>query len=280
MTNKDQNKRKIVMLIGNGFDLNLGLKTSYKDFLASEQFEEYKKEGSQLAEYLSDKNELNNWIDIENELKIYSRDEYKPQDREGFKADYLNLCKYLCSYLNSIDYDTIDIDSKVYQLFINLIKLANAQIYIYDFNYTESASKIIEKNKVYQKAEIQIIKVHGSAADNKIVFGVEDNASINRYDSFLYKSGSHYYNSEININEELKTTNEIVVIGHSLGETDHFYFKSFFQDQAFSISKSKNFIFTYHTEDGWDALMRQLQDLTLSHLADFRSKNDNNFIEI
>ena len=278
MTNKDQNKGKIVMLIGNGFDLNLGLKTSYKDFLASEQFEEYKKKGSPLAKYLSDKNELNNWIDIENELKKYSRDEYKPLDRKGFKTDYLNLCEYLCSYLNSIDYNTIDINSNVYQLFIKLIKLDNAQIYIYDFNYTESVSKIIEDNKVDQKAEIQIIKVHGTAADNKIVFGVEDNASINRYDSFLYKSGSHYYNSEININEELKTANDIVVIGHSLGETDHFYFKSFFQTSTYS--KSKNFIFTYHTEDGWDALMRQLQDLTLSHLADFRSNNDNNFIKI
>jgi len=280
MTNEDQNKEKVVMLIGNGFDLNLGLKTSYKDFLASEQFEEYKKKGSLLAKHLSDKNELNNWIDIENELKIYSKDVYNSQDRKRFKTDYLNLCEYLCSYLNSIDYETIDIDSEVYQLFIKLIKLDNTQIYIYDFNYTESASKIIEDNKVDQKAETHIIKVHGSAADNKIVFGVEDNAYINLYDSFLYKSGSHYYNSEININEELKTTNEIVVIGHSLGETDHFYFKRFFQDQAMSYSKSKNFIFTYHTEDGWDALMRQLQDLTLSHLADFRSNNDNNFIKI
>lgn len=280
MTNKDQNKGKIVMLIGNGFDLNLGLKTSYKDFLASEQFEEYKKKGSLLAKYLSDKNELNNWIDIENELKIYSRDEYKPQDRKGFKADYLNLCKYLCSYLNSIDYDTIDIDSKVYQLFIKLIKLANAQIYIYDFNYTESVSKIIEDNKVNKKAETHIIKVHGSAADNKIVFGVEDNAYINRDDSFLYKSGSHNYNVEININEELKAADDIVVIGHSLGETDHFYFKSFFQEQAMSYSTSKKIIFTYHTEDGYDALIKQLQDLTSSKLADFRSNNYNDFSKI
>lgn len=278
MTNKDQNKRKIVMLIGNGFDLNLGLKTSYKDFLASEQFEEYKKKGSQLAEYLSDKNELNNWIDIENELKIYSRDEYKPQDRKGFKADYLNLCEYLCSYLNSIDYNTIDINSNVYQLFIKLIKLDNAQIYIYDFNYTESVSKIIEDNKVDQKAEIQRIKVHGSAADNKIVFGVEDDAYINRDDSFLYKSGNLNYNFDININKELETADEIVVIGHSLGETDHFYFKSFFQTSTYS--KSKKITFTYHTEDGYDALIKQLQDLTLRHLADFRSNNDNIFIKI
>ena len=278
MMKEDQNKRKIVMLIGNGFDLNLGLKTSYKDFLASEQFEEYKKEGSQLAEYLSGKYELNNWIDIENELKIYSKDVYTSQDRKEFKRDYHDLCKYLCEYINCIHYDAIDKDSNAYQLFIKQIRSDNAQIYIYDFNYTETVSKIIEDNKVDQKAETQIIKVHGTAADNKIVFGVEDDAYINPDDSFLYKSGSHHYNSEININEKLKTANGIVVIGHSLGETDHFYFKRFFQDSIYP--KSKKFTFTYYTEDGWDALIKQLQDLTLSHLADFRSNNDNNFIEI
>ena len=280
MIKADPNKEKVVMLIGNGFDLNLGLKTSYKDFLDSKQFEEYKKKGSQLAKYLSGKCELNNWIDIENELKIYSRSVYISQDRKEFKKDYVDLCKYLCSYLNDIDYNTIDKKSDAYQLFLKLINFDNAKIYIYDFNYTESVSKIIEDNKLDQKAETQIIKVHGSAADNKIVFGVEDRASINPNDSFLYKSGSHYYNSEININEELKTANSIVVIGHSLGETDHFYFNIFFQNQASSFSKSKSFIFTYHTDDGWNALMRQLHDLTLSNLADFRSNNDNNFIEM
>lgn len=278
MMKEDQNKEKIVMLIGNGFDLNLGLKTSYKNFLDSKQFEEYKKEGSQLAEYLSGKYELNNWIDIENELKIYSKDVYTSQDRKEFKRDYLDLCKYLCEYINCIHYDAIDKDSKAYQLFIKLIKSDNAQIYIYDFNYTETVSKIIEDNKVDQKAETQIIKVHGTAANNKIVFGVEDDAYINPYDSFLYKSGSHHYNSEININEKLKTANGIVVIGHSLGETDHFYFKRFFQDSIYP--KSKKFTFTYYTEDGWDALIKQLQDLTLRHLAEFRSNNNNNFIEI
>lgn len=28
-----------LLIIGNGFDLNLGLKTSYSDFLASKEFE-------------------------------------------------------------------------------------------------------------------------------------------------------------------------------------------------------------------------------------------------
>ena len=31
----NSNPRKIVLILGNGFDLNLGLKTSYKDFWES-----------------------------------------------------------------------------------------------------------------------------------------------------------------------------------------------------------------------------------------------------
>lgn len=33
-------KEKIVMIIGNGFDLNLGLETSYNSFINSKEFNE------------------------------------------------------------------------------------------------------------------------------------------------------------------------------------------------------------------------------------------------
>ena len=63
-----------ILIIGNGFDLNLGLKTSYQNFIASHVFKNLVDGNNQLCKYLNNQNELNRWIDIENELKKYSRD--------------------------------------------------------------------------------------------------------------------------------------------------------------------------------------------------------------
>ena len=58
------------IVIGNGFDINLGLPTSYADFVKSTHFDDMVKRGNELAKHLKSKFELQNWIDIENELKI------------------------------------------------------------------------------------------------------------------------------------------------------------------------------------------------------------------
>jgi hypothetical protein len=60
------------IVIGNGFDINLGLPTSYADFVKSTHFDDMVKRGNELAKHLKSKFELQNWIDIENELKSYS----------------------------------------------------------------------------------------------------------------------------------------------------------------------------------------------------------------
>ena len=51
--------RKKVFIIGNGFDLNLGWKTSYKDFISSEYWPLKNKESYCLmAEYLKERTEV------------------------------------------------------------------------------------------------------------------------------------------------------------------------------------------------------------------------------
>ena len=68
---KRQNSYKdTCLIIGNGFDLNLGLPTSYGNFVESEQFKDMVTRGNKLAIHLKSKYELQNWIDIENELKL------------------------------------------------------------------------------------------------------------------------------------------------------------------------------------------------------------------
>ena len=98
MRNIDFNKYQSALIIGNGFDLSLGLSTSYMDFVNSDEFQILLNMQNQLAIYLKVNAELQNWIDIENELKLYSKNE----DNAKFKTEYEALCKQLVVYINNI----------------------------------------------------------------------------------------------------------------------------------------------------------------------------------
>ena len=78
----DSNSRKIVLILGNGFDLDLGLKTSYKDFWESEFCP--KDYPAPLIHHLNQhwsKNlEAVRWYDLENELLNYYITVQRPQE--------------------------------------------------------------------------------------------------------------------------------------------------------------------------------------------------------
>ena len=76
--------RKLLVIIGNGFDLDLGQKTSYKDFMLSRIFDNYREnshlESTQyghlnLFDYLQDRFDGNDkqWIDVEIELREFAK---------------------------------------------------------------------------------------------------------------------------------------------------------------------------------------------------------------
>lgn len=81
-----------VFIVGNGFDLALGLPTRYSDFANSnfwpvsenaEQKRDYlaQKKYTSLEAYLDDKRNMETWFDLEQELYNYAR---KPKNGSGF----------------------------------------------------------------------------------------------------------------------------------------------------------------------------------------------------
>lgn len=84
MSQIEPNPRKIVLIIGNGYDLDLGLKTSYKDFWESPYCP--KDYPSPLIRHLNNRWEKDidkvRWYDLENELLAYVK--------EGDKTDIIN----------------------------------------------------------------------------------------------------------------------------------------------------------------------------------------------
>ncbi|MDH6306418.1 hypothetical protein M2459_003142 [Parabacteroides sp. PF5-5] len=263
-----ENEYGAVLITGNGFDLNLGLKTSYQDFITSNTFNNLLTTNNQLCSYLKNQHELNNWIDIENELKEYSNIIYKDSDRKVFRKEYQALCNSLCEYLNSLDMSEVDETSRVYEIITKKIK----NLLIFNFNYTSSLDYIAYQNNLNHK----ILRVHGNARKNKIVFGVEDDARINSNDVFLKKSTS-LWNEILNVNSVLSSAENIIFLGYSLGETDHHYFKDFFLSASlngFMNKTRKNILISYYKEDGMYDILKQIDSMTNNRIQGIRTHHN------
>lgn len=269
------------IVIGNGFDINLGLPTSYKDFVKSAHFDDMVKRGNELAKHLKSKFELQNWIDIENELKIYSLE----KSDASFKFNYELLTFALINYLEQLDYSLMKRASAAYRL-IESISESCDSFNILDYNYTKSI-EIILRNQLIDEDTIKrsLIKVHGEAAKNDIIFGVEDCAPIKPEHVFLRKAYPRHY-KELNLSSIFAQAKRIIFFGHSLGETDHTYFQNLFRDSCQDGSSfthkiyNKNFDFLYYQEDGYHKLMQQIDALTSNNLTAFRQFNNVQFMDV
>lgn len=301
------NNHKIVLVIGNGFDIDLGLETRYEDFLDSKYFKEHikgspfepdniyrkqfnvLKEDLNLFDYLSHKCKKNqNWIDIEKELAELAKSSTKrfrkasQTEEETFEL----LHKQLCSYLKSIDYSNIN-NSTSLQLLRVLCKCANVEIISY--NYTD-----LHKLKFYLQCRLNmpIDHVHGKIEDESIILGFEDDIEIDNSYAFMIKSFSPHYKSH-NVRQKLLEANEVIFFGHSLGSTDYHYFQDLFRRQSnpdLADKKQIIRIFTYDEKSRRDILirLREMNDKRTDYIFDlcdfnlYRTKNgiDKNKIDI
>lgn len=140
-----------IILIGNGFDLAHGLKTSYQDFLKwILKQKDYNTEGNIFLEHLYYKQNLNKWIDIEGEyfniLVNYSRKNclYIPQLNSDFKK-----VKFLLStYLNEVSRDLI---SKINRNIVSQIEQR-----IYDFIDPSEIVSFENREKFYKDLVVSL----------------------------------------------------------------------------------------------------------------------------
>ncbi|MFT7157896.1 MAG: hypothetical protein ACI8Q1_002920 [Parvicella sp.] len=171
-----------ILIIGNGFDLNFGLNTSYTDFISSDIFFDLINKQNGLARYLKDKHHLQNWIDIENELSIYSTNgNLPPEDLNNLLVNFKELKVALVKYLNTVDYNQLKKDSKSDQL---LKSIYNKNFIVFNFNYTNTVWNGLESLGVPKNnLKSRVIQVHGGL-DDDIIIGVEDQANIRKQHIF------------------------------------------------------------------------------------------------
>ena len=217
-----------ILIIGNGFDLDLGLKTKYSDFAKSEYW--IKKMGDKdfLCQFLNQKKDKENWFDIEQELfNFAARDKIiSLRNPELDMLFFEKLKQQLCEYITQQQNSELKIDSVAASV-LNAVISNNFFDSIYSFNYTDL-------NLFAKKLGLSLNKscryIHGKVSDKTIILGVDERPLAKGYD-LLHKTMSPHYRS-YSIFDDLMNADEVVIFGLSFGCIDYTYFDRFFRAQS------------------------------------------------
>lgn len=208
---------KAIIILGNGFDLDLGLKTSYSHFAESSQWKNlmdnnaHSLDESWLLGFLKRKYDVVQWIDIESALLDYAVAKsknhimaYAAEDAIDFKA----LCQALKTYLREQQDSFSPSFHSVAFEFLKLISYLPGQSSLYSFNYTDlnvlAAKYSLSMNTI-------VHHIHGSlAADDEIILGIETSERIDDRYAFLFKTQNRNY-AHTNILKDLRDKEEYVI---------------------------------------------------------------------
>jgi hypothetical protein len=301
--------QSVALVIGNGYDLDLGLNTRYSDFI--DAIEKQKDDfafnanehlkNNELFLYLSKIEDENyKWIDAEYELGEYIKlcekkisehisQKQKKQAKEIIrktKSDYFELKEYLKSYLMNIENNDERFQRKyyassAYRLTKDLLNSDTKHFEVISFNYTNSFlsfSKLFDNN-----IEKKIKHVHGNLKTD-IVFGIDDKTVISK--DFVYILKSYDKNTlNINYNKLLNNSNKIIFFGYSLGESDQSYFSDFFTEccnyNERTEEEKREIIFYYKDVDGgYQNLFYRIKEITGHNTANFMKYNTVEFIDV
>lgn len=261
--------RKVLLIIGNGFDLDLGLKTSYGDFLRSDFFTN-NCEGQNVSvgnlsnpnfhvnifDYLDKQKNIKGWIDLETELANLASRRVKSaipdkslahaSEKENFTFQKLRIS--LAEYLKTISYNDLNVHSYSLRILSLLNSMGNSEIL--SFNYTDINQLAPYINE--RIIDIPISYLHGNLGigndETSIILGFQDDIEIDDSFCFMIKSHSPYYRS-YNIKSKLDQADEVIFFGHSLGTTDYPYFADFFTKQCQPKNDEEKIIVRIFTKD-------------------------------
>lgn len=218
----------ITFLIGNGFDRNLGLNTTYAEFV-----KEYKaltpptKTIADFRNYIKENEEL--WSSAEIALGQYTA-QLESGKGAAFSECHTDICEELAKYLKRqqkrIHYGIIPEKVKEALGSLNHIiqpfpsqensalnevftRHSNENIYFnfINFNYTDTLDKLLEiaqkkpdllgvhkySNQIMKHMVGSVCHVHGTV-DGEMVFGVNDDSQIAKNDVFECEDGDLYKN--------------------------------------------------------------------------------------
>ena len=284
VVNDEVKKPKVVIIVGNGFDLDLGFKTSYRDFVNSDLFQtllienhpnsydvepEYSRDmniyPNSLADYIKKEEEYKNWVDLEECIKEYCIEQGTPLSSEIISRE-VNAVKYfLYKFISKIprDIDAFSYHNKIsYKILCALVDV-KADFEIWSFNYTYSCELLLEKlGYTNDMAKAKIHYVHGSLfeaeSNNKLslVLGCNYSKEVAAICPSIIKNDMipNYKRLKNQFDAHLMEAENIIFIGHSMGSTDRQYFKQMLESTNLKaitiISKSAESLNSVRTNFG------------------------------
>lgn len=279
-----------MLVIGNGFDLNLGLPTSYRNYIESCIFKKMyvkriqeKRNTSKaipsLIDYLYGKKFYERWYDIEQALLEYvtkKPDGSFVNNVEEDRKDYEHVCEALIEYLGSL-FKTGNDSKQAKEMEASpagkLLKSLNSKRdIIYSFNYTPIYLIIYA---VFAESSLEPVRVHGkieegtlfkgNIKDNSIILGIEtDNiCDIAPGYSFLLKSNNPTYKSSHLANDLLNAQN-VIFFGHSLNKMDFGYFREYFNYLTSNPDKERKLTILTKDENSKVTLLDNLRKSGIS----------------
>lgn len=227
-----------VIVLGNGFDLDLGWDTSYKSFYEKHDgWKSFKASEDDLFQYVI-KQVPGNWFDFERTLHEYALHRAEEPFRKAAKnkikrdiQDYKDLKTQLMAFISDATKRPVNKDSYAYRLLeayvkakMNKISDSFFPIRLYSYNYTPLLDVI---HQIDNNTKVSYTPVHGRTIDQSIIFGFHDDPKIPREYRSIQKSMDENYRSSDIVTASLQA-NTIIFFGLSLGYIDGVYFKNLF----------------------------------------------------
>lgn len=247
----------VTLILGNGFDLNMGLPTSYSDFYKYYLQIDSPKSTNLIKQEIGEK--PRNWADLEKSLGEISK-KYL-QDSDAYIEAFENVRDELAKYLGEVDkylipnlnnlvgqflQDILDIDryldNKPKQEYRDFLKVINSpndiELNVINFNYTSTVEKMmaLKNERVMPPKKLnfhEVIHVHQDL-NTGILMGVNDVSQITN-DGYGNNFDIRAMMVKPFINEMFAAGNDkkafgklvgsdvIIIFGTSFGETDEIW---------------------------------------------------------
>lgn len=239
MTNK-------ILILGNGFDLALGLNTSYTKFweeayhyALNKRTSDLSKPIDRLADIVSNDKEKYGWVDLESSIKELAKNHLSYSGQLS-KRESFQICRaYLKQFLSQVDYSKIQSPEFILNMFRDTKDLE-----IYTFNYTNLSVEASQLGIDLSKSTVHY--VHGSLNGDNFILGCDEFEGISPNERFLCKTGDSEYRGTDMV-RKLQSAEDVVIFGHSLGDSDRDYFTEYFKGlvslrDSFSYNRSLTII--------------------------------------
>lgn len=236
---------ELALIIGNGFDIDLGLPSKYSDFADSPEFHDLARRMHDMYFEEERKNSLvlqiqqasnnSNWFDIEEEIHKYVLNHPYLDDNmiRHVRSEFDALKRALTNYLKRVSKELEHKANKQRLAYVLLTILQNSPLSKIDiyFNYT-NPELFMEMPTYHEIGKGFFTYVHGSLRYDDIVLGcdLKKGEKVNRQLSFMYKY--NMLNKANHVARHILEAKEVIFFGHSINEMDFCYFREFFKDAS------------------------------------------------